>query len=334
MLDDRNLARQLLFWLAIFIPISLFFIFGIPVWKNYNFAFSTFAYDNFLKTNKLPLYLLGTCVPLVAIIVYMHRTIQTEKQIKYSQDQLESTKIQLKNTLKQIELTDRKNKADLYYSHVKFIIDAFASLPTTTISYGFGSVPLGKEDFRLAQPHALYKKIFHKSNISDGYSSEVNPEIAKVIEYYFKNIGEALSIKDEVTDSDEKRLKDLLLIDKQISHICATLCLEYNPSNHLFYVHGEHEKFKISFSSEEKIKSTLKHLYKVALQISDTTGMRSDYLSSLQTKGNINEVIIYFSSPQMSFRGFLPSGVVAVNREFMGQVQTIDGDNVATQQLK
>lgn len=331
MLDERNLARQLLFWLAIFIPILLFFIFGIPVWKNFDFTFSKDAYENLLTTNKLPLYLLGTCVPLVAIIVYMHRTIQTEKQIKYTQQQLESTQIQLKNTLKQIELTDSKNKADSYYSHVKFIVDALTSLPEANITYTDGSVLLGKEEFRLAQPHALYRRIFPKSNITDGYSSEINPDIPNILEFYFGILGEVLSLKDQAIYSKNHKLKDLARLETAISSICNTLYLDYNPINHLFYAYGDKDKLTVSFINEDQIKITLKHLYKVTLQISDTTGMRNDYLSSIPPKGNINEVMIYFSSPQVQFKGVLPSAAVAAKGDFLGQRHAGDGDNVATQ---
>jgi tellurite resistance protein TehA-like permease len=84
MLDERNLAKQSLFWAAIILPVILFFGFGAPLWENLNFEFSKEAYNKFLDINKFPLYLFGTCVPFVAIVAYMHRTIQTEKQINHT----------------------------------------------------------------------------------------------------------------------------------------------------------------------------------------------------------------------------------------------------------
>ncbi|MGG8470796.1 hypothetical protein ACM615_10530 [Rahnella sp. PAMC25617] len=330
MLNERNLARQFLFWAAIIVPAILFFIFSYPLWENSTLAFSSEAYNRFLENYKLPIYLFGICVPLVAIIVSMHRTIQTEKQIIYAQAQLDNSHKQLENTLKQIDLTESKNKADSYYSHVKFITDALESLPKISITYEYKDNPFGSENFNLSQPHALYKRIFSKSNIKNGFSLEVNPNFPDLLEHYFKLISEAIYTASQTKTNKANKLECLSLIDSLITQTCIVLSLDYNPTNHLYYCFGDTEKCALSFENEDQIKKVLKFLYHVTLQISDIAGVRTDYLNSIPPKNNTHEFIIYIMTPQTVFKDMLPNRTLAAKGDLMGQRHPMRGGILAT----
>ena len=269
LLNEKNLAKQYLFWLALIIPILLFFFFGFPVWKNYTPGLNTLAYENFLNVSKLPLYLLGLSVPLLAIISYMHRTIQVEKQIE--------------SVLTQIKITEDKNRTDSYYSHLKSVVESLASLPVNKVTHKQDST----EDFELNQPHTLYKKIFYKSNMKDGFSIEHNTAFIAEISSHFEEIEKSL-IKakgEKINPLSDVTLLSLKEIDSRINSICECLFLKYSPSNHLYYATSHSYKLVTSFSNEEKLIETLKLLHSKTIRIFDHLNIESDSLN-INQNGN------------------------------------------------
>ncbi|MFU8908064.1 hypothetical protein ACNARK_14700 [Proteus sp. DFP240708] len=122
-LTSEPLYKQRLFQLAIIIPIILFFIFEIPLMMSgADFSFTIPAFKYFVESSTLAFLLLSLCIPSVAIVMYMHRTVQTHEQISLTQIQINNVNIQLK-------LIQDKNNADLYFSHNKYISDIILSLP-------------------------------------------------------------------------------------------------------------------------------------------------------------------------------------------------------------
>lgn len=83
-------------------PTSAFLLFGSEVWFNFVPTTTEAGYEKFLQISKLPLGILASGLAAAAFIASIHRSIQTAKQI---------------------EETQVKNKADLYYAHLKFFID-------------------------------------------------------------------------------------------------------------------------------------------------------------------------------------------------------------------
>lgn len=292
-LDERNLAKQFLFWAAITLPILLFLIFGFPLWKNLTFGFSQEAYTLFLEINKFPLYLFGTCVPLVAIVAYMHRTIQTEKQINYTQAQ--------------IKLTEDKNKADSYYSHVKFVIDAINSFPETNIKHTTNENLEVFEKFTFTQPYALYKKIFSESSLDNGYSKEMDKNFIAELKGYFKSINTSLSKADDNKRDSESLIILLCDIDRYILGLSELLLIDYNPTHHMYWVQSKIEFTTVSFKNEELLKETLNHLFKSAQRICDFIGMDSNFLRPHPLNDEEQALYFYLTTNERVFQMILPS---------------------------
>lgn len=106
-LNPDSLHKQWLFRLAIIFPLvsSVYFI----AWLGaaYPFRWDAYGYSTFLEINKFSLGILALSPILGAFVVSAHRSIQTTKQI---------------------EVTEKKNIADLYYSKRKFIIEQLEDL--------------------------------------------------------------------------------------------------------------------------------------------------------------------------------------------------------------
>lgn len=299
LLNDKNLGKQTLFWLAIFIPLIFFVILCIPLWQNSTFAFNKNAYTNFLTTYKLPLYVLGTCVPLVAIVVYIHRTIQTEKQIKYTQEQLANTQLQ-------ISLTESKNKADSYYSHLKFFIEAINSLPKKNIQFSIPNKLEVTESFNFGQPYALYKKIFSKSNLTNGFSAEIDVEYGIQLRLLFKGLNKELTQATKIKNDIDNKIECLRNIDNYIYMICHHLFIDYTPNSHLYYFNGTVDKFVISFKDEKELKDTIIHLWETVLRVADLIEMDVDYLRVINLPDGGNDIIYYMNSSALWFKDVFP----------------------------
>lgn len=106
-LNEESLHKQWLFWLAILFPLfsSLYFMltlgFGYPPNININ------GFNNFLNMHKFSLGILTLSPILGAFVVSAHRSIQTAKQI---------------------EVTEKKNKVDIYIARRNFIIGRLEKL--------------------------------------------------------------------------------------------------------------------------------------------------------------------------------------------------------------
>lgn len=116
-LNSDSLHKQWLFRLAIVFPLisSVYFILwlGAP----YPFRFDAHGYSTFLEINKFSLGILALSPILGAFVVSAHRSLQTEKQIKTAE--------------KQLEEAQNKNKADIYFSTKKFIFEQLSNVTTS-----------------------------------------------------------------------------------------------------------------------------------------------------------------------------------------------------------
>lgn len=99
-LDHQPLNKQWLFWLAIGVPAAVSLALMI-VWFKHTVDFSPSGYSYFFENSKLPFGILAAGVAAAAFVASIHRSIQTAKQI---------------------EETQAKNTADLYYAHLNFFI--------------------------------------------------------------------------------------------------------------------------------------------------------------------------------------------------------------------
>ena len=120
-MNAEPLTHQHLFWAAIIIPLSLFIVFGVICWYEHSIRIDSTGFNNFLSISKLPLALLSLSLPFGVVVNNIHRTIQTDKQIKEA---------------------ERKNKADSFYAHRKNTIEMFENLP-------FKSFSITDKDYKL-----------------------------------------------------------------------------------------------------------------------------------------------------------------------------------------
>lgn len=107
-MNAEPLTHQQLFKAAIIIPIVSFLMIGFICWREYELKLDADGFNKFIEISKLPLGLLSLSIPFGVVVNNIHRTIQTDKQIKEA---------------------ERKNKADGFYSHRKNTIEMFESLP-------------------------------------------------------------------------------------------------------------------------------------------------------------------------------------------------------------
>lgn len=85
-LDHRPLSSQWLFWLAIGLPVFFFLFFGCIAWKNSSLQLDHEGFNYFISISRLPLGILATAIPLVAVTSSLHKSIQTAEQIKHSEE--------------------------------------------------------------------------------------------------------------------------------------------------------------------------------------------------------------------------------------------------------
>lgn len=88
-LDHRSLGHQPLFWVAIFLPVTLFIVFACISWIGSSPQWNYEGFNHFIDRSKLPLGLLALALPFTALVTSWHRSIQTAKQIEHN-DQKES----------------------------------------------------------------------------------------------------------------------------------------------------------------------------------------------------------------------------------------------------
>lgn len=312
LLDDRNLARQKLFWAAIITPFLGFIFLGWFAWKDYNFELSRNAYDKFMEISKFPLLFLSLSVPLVAIIAHIHRTIQTEKQISHTQKQID-------NTQKQIALLEEKNKPDSYYAHVKSITEALTSIPGFKIHRNDKS----KIDISIKYPHPLYKKIFNKSSIKNGYNSEINVEFLTAVKKCYMRINSALANAHTNTDPAE-RLYSANLLNVGILLMCDELSLNYDRHGYVFKISawGTEKTYFTSFSSEVEIKEMIHGIRGIIIDLCNFLDVNYDFMNLSMLDGDY--ISAYLNSDLMLFEDSYPVG-----RHNPVEVYIKNGGNVA-----
>ncbi|MEK8893921.1 hypothetical protein ACXYUH_09295 [Escherichia coli] len=81
-MTEERLTKQNLFKQSIRIPIISSLYFGIFSWMGHSPQFDADGFSNFIEISKLPIALLSLSIPFVAIVANIHRTIQTENQIR------------------------------------------------------------------------------------------------------------------------------------------------------------------------------------------------------------------------------------------------------------
>ncbi|NIF50064.1 hypothetical protein F3J28_20095 [Enterobacter sp. Ap-1006] len=212
-LDHKNLFSQELFWFAILTPVFSFFYFGIFSWKGHLPQFDNEGMNNFIAISKLPLLLLASSVPLGAIVTNLHRTYQTEAQIKTA---------------------ETKNQTDGYYAHNKYHVEFLGKVnysKRVVKSENDKTEQANNLNLSVAQPHSLYKRLFPDSSPTLGpqytpsnstikkinilLDNNINAFKALDSNYYINTIGNGV-------DENNKELKKIRIT---LLTLCAFLYL-------------------------------------------------------------------------------------------------------------
>ncbi|MEQ5565267.1 hypothetical protein ABN335_15245 [Providencia rettgeri] len=192
-LDDRSLDKQSLFWFSIVSPIVLFLIFGLIIWKDYVPELSAAGLTKFYDISKFPLAILALSPIFGVIITNIHKTMQTESQIKKAEIQINETKA--------------KNITDSYFSHIKYVTEEFKKIEITEPVKNIPSIffedvkynwlthktKIDNEDkkditisLRVENPNKLYRYIYEKSNIKDGFINTINDDFTLKLKLFLK----------------------------------------------------------------------------------------------------------------------------------------------------
>ncbi|KDE35100.1 hypothetical protein AW40_18205 [Kosakonia radicincitans UMEnt01/12] len=133
-MNAGKLTDQRLFWASILAPAYGFITFGIVAWLGHSIQLDSAGFNNFLEISKLPLAILSLSGFLGIIVNNIHRTIQTDTQIKEAQ---------------------RKNKIDAFYAHRKNTIEILQNLD-------FSHILILNEVIELTfqNCYSTYKKIY------------------------------------------------------------------------------------------------------------------------------------------------------------------------------
>lgn len=224
-IKSDSLDKQYLFWLGIIVPIGIFFYLEYFVFLSNEISFNSTGFKVFFDESKLPLGVLALSPIFGVIVSNIHRTIQTEKQISVS---------------------EQKNISDSFYAHHKFIIDEFKS-----ISERYGDIDKGLV-LTISSPNALYKKIYKKSNISNGVNENISNDFMNSLNGYLDLIHFELgSILHKVSISESTKNSNFIQMVQHLSELID----EFLKYFHIQCGEDKPEKYLIKKLSDKLIAS-------------------------------------------------------------------------------
>lgn len=248
-IDHSSLLRQGFFWWALIVPVISFFYFGCFSWRGYSISLDSQGFNEFVSISKLPIGLLSLSIPFVAIVVGVHRSIQT--------------RVQINSTASQIALTEKKNSLDEYYAREKnflekcvFVEKRVGILPVTLSS--------GSEEHSvsLSSPHKLFRKIYvddRPGNISlyepsdDLYWQIVNE--LNMINANLKPHVERMEAGESLEAGEDAAI--LFVIQRSICKTFDILSVELFPVPY-FYVNASRGRFQLCIATEADLKIWLR----------------------------------------------------------------------------
>lgn len=176
-LTPKPLYKHAFFWASTSLPIIIFFILAAfdikngetltTIGKFHQLAISTFAFST-----------LALIIPIVSIIASIHRSIQTDEQIR---------------------VTEKKNESDKYYAHQKYIVESLNSLNKQEIAFSFND-KTNKKSIYVSNPHKLYSQAFtHASPENADFT--LSPKINEMLTSFWKWLNREFKIynKEKLT---------------------------------------------------------------------------------------------------------------------------------------
>ncbi|MEY0880788.1 hypothetical protein AB7194_11105 [Providencia stuartii] len=262
-IKSDSLDKQYLFWLGIIVPIGIFFYLEYFVFLSNEISFNSTGFKAFFDESKLPLGVLALSPIFGVIVSNIHRTIQTEKQIA---------------------VTERKNIADSFYSHNKYIVEEFKLIKEESVAFDIA--------FQISFPNKLYKIIYKESSIKDGGNEDVSYFFVSRINSYFLFINkELLVVEDLVKNIDSYSFgefnrnltKAFFELDKKIKNI-----LSYNQTKTIGNPILEYLK-KSTLDLENEIKGYNKNNESIK-------SLLNEYRKYHLSRKGLNYIIIYTQS--------------------------------------
>ncbi|ELY6322083.1 hypothetical protein SNQ60_003935 [Cronobacter turicensis] len=241
-MDAAPLPKQHLFRSAIRIPLISFIIFGGCAWWGHTPNLSAEGFQNFLELSKLPLGLLSLSIPFAAIVTNMHRTIQTDEQIREAR---------------------KKNLSDLFHSHQKNTIEYFESkINLTMVAGNIRQNTQEERTLTIKSPYKLYKKMFPNasSKNNDFTTSETfKKELISVWERINFILKEDNFNKKKTRSTQAhhaKMINSLELATRKITRIAHLKKINFKYN---FYISNDRNHFlRTGLQNSDDVKSFLK----------------------------------------------------------------------------
>ncbi|QXN62328.1 hypothetical protein [Serratia fonticola] len=318
-LDERKLSDQWLFRLAILVPLVISILLCIPLWLETSIDLSAKGYDKFLNLYKLPIGILSLSIPLVAIVAHIHRTIQTAEQI---------------------QTTRKKNITDSFFSHHKFMIDAFSKIPSRTITLSNQEV-----EYKIEDPYHVYDNLFKGSSYENGIVTTLITQIKDKIEKQLNSIEDCLFEARDGIEDKKKKVSLLIKIEMAITSIESQVSLGCKPSqsNGVIMARDDHGGAQIitDLSDELELKEKLRTLLFLTrkvfqiLNISIETGSTLEIYSLITTPDhNVFNQVFSDRVPtrlSKSYSLYLKGSNKILDQEFEEYMKDLEKQKLSTQ---
>lgn len=291
LLNSDSLHSQRLFQLAISLPLFSSLYFMIWLGWDYPTRWDSTGFNAFLNIQKFPLGILALSPILGVFVVYAHRSLQIDEQIKTAE--------------KQLREAQKKNKADIYYLKRKFINEQLLSITTAN-------------NEKINRPTSLYLKSFEIGNLND---KKLDIIINKM-ENYLKSLDTLMILNDTFHTLDsfiictnnkenKKKLDEIssrfIEADHYISNIKIDLYIENKLSIYDEYKKILSEYAEIYKNNKEQIDtgdfSTNLYL-DITYKYINTYGNTIYYISDIV---NIISEVIIILYPDDNINSMLPS---------------------------
>jgi hypothetical protein len=243
-MNEKPLSEQLLFRAAIRVPLISFIFFGFFAWCGHPPNFTSKGFSNFIERGKLPLGLLSLSIPFLAVINNIHRTIQTDAQIKEAK---------------------KKNLSDLFYSHQKNTIEYFSTHIQYTLKAGNPRQNTHEERFiKVKHTYKLYQKLFPQSSPIDN-NFTLSKEYINSIKSTWIKINILLDKKNYKDIPGEKRnyktrqAKNIHSLELCIRKLSRKLFLDEIKFKYTFQIYN-HKNFTLhtGIQSENDLRNIIK----------------------------------------------------------------------------
>lgn len=199
-LNEESLHKQWLFRLAVIFPLASSFYFMIWLGASYPFRWDAIGYNDFLDIQKFSLGILALSPILGVFVVYAHRSIQMDKQIK---------------------VTEQKNNFDMYISNEKYIIEELG-----LIKVGSYSLKDAKNTFK----KSIVKVSLFEVKPNDEFYDEINEKLKEINVKLLKfNDMDKSFLLDKIDDTTPDR-NYLFSISSSIYGLFDCLKINANPN--------------------------------------------------------------------------------------------------------